>query len=224
MKLTLCIFVALFFIFFMNCKKDRDIVTKHDLKGMVVNNSTDSGLANVTVYLTNGRKKLLNTVTDAHGNFCFPNVDIHSNEKYNYSIYIESFSGGISSNPALTEIGITGTQMYFKPEEANVFFKPRVTPLFLLSQIFCNKTPFTTVNDSIIFYCTNNTFHKNVPNEPYQWGGAGYGSGNYNNNVGGYPMGKYNLEIMMWKSGVYSTKKDSIYLGWGANTSYTINW
>jgi hypothetical protein len=55
-------------------------------------------------------------------------------------------------------------------------------------------------------------------------GGGGYGLGSYTNNSGNYPMGKYIIDMDIWKSGVHTTKKDSVYLGWGANTTYTINW
>lgn len=221
MKKLITIFFLLVFAFFA-CKRDKDIVTKQDLKGNVFNNCTDSGLANVTVYLRNGSKILRTTVSEVSGNFNFNNVEIHSSSKYNYNIYIESKSG--TNATKFEDCGFTGTTIFFKYNEADAFFKPRVTPHFLLFAIYCNKTPITNMNDSIIYYCTNYTFHENVIDDPYKWGGAGYGLGVYNNNISGYPMGKYIIDVNCWKSGIKTTKKDSIYLGWGANTSYTLNW
>ena len=84
-------------IFFASCKKDKDMVTTHKVKGMVFNNCTDSGLANVTVYLNISDGKNINTVqtiSDALGNFTFDNVQIHSASNYKYAIYIPSKSGG----------------------------------------------------------------------------------------------------------------------------------
>lgn len=59
--------------------------------------------------------------------------------------------------------------------------------------------------------------------------GGGYGIGQnnvalYENGAGNYPMGKYIIDIDKWISGVHTTSKDSIYLGWGAIKTHTINW
>jgi hypothetical protein len=204
------------------CKREKDTITTHNLKGIVFNNCTDSGLANVTVYLRNGNKILQSTVSETNGNFRFNNAEIHSSSKYNYNVFIESKSG--TNATKFEDCGFTGTTIYFKHNEADAFFKPRVTPRFLLFVIYCNKIPVTNVNDSVIYYCTNYTFHKNVPDYPYRWGGGGYGLGVYTDNNGGYPMGKYIIDINYWKTGIKTIKNDSIYLNWGANTTYTINW
>ncbi len=220
MKLILNIFICIF-LFFTACKKNKDIVATKNINGMLFNNCTDSGLANVTVFLQDGQGLNLSTVSGANGNFSFNNVQIHSNAEYNYVIYIPSKSG--TNATTFEYCGFDGTRLYFNNDEADIFFKPRVTPSYLFFTVYCNKIPFTNTNDSIIFYCNNYTFHKNVPNYPYGWGG-GYGDHIYFDNVGNYPMGKYNIDIDIWKSGVHTTKKDSVYLSWGANTSYTINW
>ena len=193
---------------------------------MVFNNCTDSGLANVTVFLQDGKGLNLSRVSGANGNFSFNNVQIHSNTKYEYNLYIRSKSGGVNYPLSLSEIGITGTRMFFKHTEADMFFKARVTPRYLILNLFCNKSPITGPNDSIMFFFTNNIFHKNVSASPYMFGGGGfYGTNSYNiGNIGNYPMGKYNIDIDKWVSGVHTSLKDSIYLGWGAITSYTINW
>ena len=214
--LVLCV------ILFAACKKDKDTVATKNINGMVYNNCTDSGLANVTVFLQDGQGLNQSTVSGADGNFSFNNVQIHSNSKYEYVIYIPSKSG--DGAKTFEYCGFDGARMYFNHDEADVFLKPRVTPRFLLFTIYCNKSPITNVSDSVRFYCTNYTFHKNVTNNPYRWGGGGYGLGSYTNNGGNYPMGKYIIDIDIWNSGVHTTKKDSVYLDWGANKTYTINW
>jgi hypothetical protein len=149
-------------------------------------------------------------------------VQIHSSTKYNYALLILSKSG--INAQTFEYCGFGGTVLGFNYNEVDMFFKPRVRPSYLFFDIYCNKNPITNKNDSIVFYCTNYTFHKNAPDYPYYWGGGGYGLGSYTNNSGNYPMGKYIIEMDIWKSGVHTTRKDSVYLGWGANTSYTINW
>ncbi len=85
MRIAITIIACLFI--FACCKKDKDQIILHDIKGMVYNNCTDSGLANVTVYLKDGKGLNLSTVSDAVGNFIFRGVDIHSSSQYNYNIY-----------------------------------------------------------------------------------------------------------------------------------------
>lgn len=215
-------------------------MTVQVINGMVFNNCTDSGLANVTVYLnindgssTSSRQ----TLSDANGNFSFDGVSIHSSSKYSYAIYIPSKSGYISSGGP-TEIGINGTTLNFNYDEVGVFFKPRVTPKFLFCGFYCT-TNKTSLSDSIIYKCSQYIYHKNNSNEIFSFGGevaSAYGDYlgtvnvpdpnivTYYSPMGNYPMGKYIIEMDIWKSGVYTTRMDSVYLGWGSNTTYTINW
>ncbi|MFO0322994.1 MAG: hypothetical protein ACK504_11285 [Bacteroidota bacterium] len=210
---------------FLSCKKEQDTVSVHDIKGMVFNNCTDSGLAKVTVFLKDGQGLNLSTVSDAKGNFKFNAVSIHSSSKYSYVIYIQSKSGDIGSAPTIDNCGFRGATLYFNYDEADLFFKPRVIPWFYRCAIYCIKNPITNTNDSIIFYAKNYTIHKNAPDYGWAIEGGAYGFSNDGSaNLGDYPMGKYILEIDMWKSGVHTTRKDSIYLPWAAHTSYTINW
>ena len=106
-----------------------------------------------------------------------------------------------------------------------MFFKARVIPTFIYNTIYCNPVPLTNIHDSVIFHAYQYTFHKNRPTDVYYWGGGGYGDRIYGGNgTGGYPMGKYNIEMDIWKSGMHTTLKDSIYLGWGDTITATINW
>jgi hypothetical protein len=157
------------FLLFTSCKKDKDTITTHDIKGMVFNNCTDSGLANVTVYLQDGQGLNLSTVSGAGGSFNFNNVKIHSGTKYEYVIYIPSKGGDGATT--FEYCGFSGARMYFNHDEADMFLKPRVRPSYLFFNIYCNKTPITNATDSVRFNCTNYTFHKNVPDYPYVWGG-----------------------------------------------------
>ena len=218
------IYIFVFLVIALSCKKEKDTVTHHDIKGMVYNNCTDSGLANVTVFLQDGQGLNLSTVSGVNGSFSFGSIQVHSNSKYNYVLYIPSKSG--TNATTFEYCGFDGTRLYFNHDEADVFFKPRVTPRYLSLNLFCNKSPITGANDSIMFFFTNNTFHKNVPDYPYKFGGGGfYGTTSYNiGNIGNYPMGKYVVNIDKWVSGIHTSLKDSIYLAWGANTTYTINW
>ncbi|MCC7534140.1 MAG: hypothetical protein IT246_09385 [Bacteroidia bacterium] len=222
MRIAITIIACLFI--FACCKKDKDQIILHDIKGMVYNNCTDSGLANVTVYLKDGKGLNLSTVSDAVGNFIFKGVDIHSSSQYNYNIYIPSKSG--TNATTFEYCGFVGTTLSFNYDEADMFFKPRVMPRYLSLNLFCNKSPITDSNDSIMFFFTNSTLHKNMPDYPYRFGGGGfYGTNSYNiGNIGNYPMGKYIIDIDKWVSGVHTYTKDSIYLEWGANKTYTINW
>ena len=189
---------------------------------MVFNNCTDSGLANVTVFLEDGQGLNLSTVSGANGNFSFDNVKMHSNAKHDYVIYIPSKSG--TNATTFEYCGFDGTRMYFNHDEADIFFMPRVKPFYLFFTVYCKPLNISSQSDSIVFHSYQYVLHKNKPSDVYYWGGGGYGDRQYSNNGGGYPMGKYIIEMDIWKSGVHTTRKDSVYLGWGANTSYTINW
>ena len=215
-------------VIFSCCKKEKDTITYHNIKGMVYNNCTDSGLVNVAVnlntYKDNSLTKTLAGTSVAGGNFEFPNVEIHSDSKYSYSIYIPSKSG-INATTA-EYCGFNGATMYFSKDEADLFLSPRVTPKFLLLNVsHIYSSPITNLNDSIIVLFSQRVFHKNLPTLPYVFGGETYGNvGNSKYSSGNYPMGKYNINIDKWKGGVHTTILDSIYLGWTETKTYTVNW
>ena len=211
----------LFFV--LSCrKKEKDTITRHDLKGMVYNNCTDSGLAgvNVSLNINDGKNtSSYGTVSGVNGEFSFANIEIHSNSKYSYAINIPGNSGTGGG-----AVRLDGTTMYFNYNEADTYFKPRVTPGFLLFYVYYITTP-TTLNDSVIVSFVQKTFHKNVSDLPYKLGGGGHGNiAVQSDNHSNYPMGKYDLTINKWKSGIYTTSIDSIYLPWGSTKTYTINW
>lgn len=226
---SLTIFSLFVLLIFTECKKDKDIVATKNINGAVYNNCNDSGLANVTVFLQDGQGLNISTVSGSDGSFSFSNVKIHSDSKFDYVIYIPSKSG--TNATTFENCGFDGTRLYFSHEQTDLFFKPRVTPRYLTFDVYCNKTVPTDSNDYIMFTCTNYIFHKNVQDYPFKWSGGGYGApkgqfntANYFNGSGGYPMGKYIIDIDIWKNNIHTTKRDSAYLTWGANSSYTINW
>lgn len=210
----------------VSCKKEKDIITPRVINGRVYNNCTDSGLAGVSVYLKiikdNSEYKSYKMVSGTDGNFSFSNVEIHSSSNYSYVIYIPSKSGEQATTPEYCRFD--GTEIYFNSSEFDVFFKPRVTPGFLLLKVYYSSLTATS-NDTVITNFSQNIFQKNVPMLPYSLNGGAYGNTPLLfDHYGNYPMGKYNITIESWKSGLYTIKKDSIYLGWGSTNTYTVNW
>ncbi len=224
-KLYYLSFILLILFLANSCRKEDDTVSTQTISGMVYNQCTDSGLANVQVFLKinkdNSPFQSLETTSGINGTFSFSNVDIHSNSKFTYAIYIPSKSG-IGGG----ETGFNGTTLSFNNNESSIFFKTRVTPKFLLinvSTIYSNSV--SNLNDSIVLIFSQKTFHKNIVDLPYTFGGGTYGIiGNSNYSQGNYPMGLYNIAIDKWKNGIHTNTQDSIYLGWGATKPYTVNW
>jgi hypothetical protein len=224
-RVTWMSFCLLFALFSCSKCEKRDIIARKPVKGMVFNNCTDSGLANMKVYLQTFKgNSLVNSqeaVTGQEGYFAF-DADIHSSEKYSYAIHIPSKSGGISTG--FTEVAFNGTTMYFSKEESDVFMRPHVTPGFL-TYTTEYITAITNKQDSVRVLSEQRTYHKNKPDMPYQIPGGSYGDKSfYKDQTSHYPMGLYNIRIDTWKGGVHSTIYDSIYLAWGDTKTYTLNW
>ena len=148
--------------------------------------------------------------------------NFHSSDKYTYAIYIKSQSGDGAPFASLSRFD--GTTIYFNNYDVETFFRPKVTPGFFICTIYYLTIP-TSKSDSIIVQLSQNTFHKNVPDLPYKLpsGAVGDRDGQANN-FGNYPMGLHNITINKYKSGIHTLSYDSIYLGWGATKSHTINW
>ena len=230
MKIFFKITVFFTFLSLIACREDKkDIITKHPITGMVYNNCTDSGLAGVKVFLETFKddKTLVQqreTISGEGGKFEFAEAEIHSNDRYNYALHIESKSGTAAKLPE--HCGFDGTTMYFFNHEVDMEFRPRVTPRFL--NCCFQLLPPTNVQkpDSICIIPVQNIFHKNVPDLPYTgWiGPNGLLGGNKTCAWGNYPMGLWHLKIEKWKDGIYSVKHDSIYLDWKDIKTYTVEW
>lgn len=229
MKKLIVISCITFLFLFTNCKKDAgDTITSQAINGMVYNQCTDSGLAGVTVYLKiskdNSELKSYQTVSGVNGNFSFGSVDIHNNSAYSYAINIPSKSGDGATTPEYC--GFIGTTVTFTKDEVKTFFQPRVIPSFL-NWCFV-VSPVTNIGypDSLYISFQQKVYHKNAPAFPYssKRTQSDLQNGFVNCTFGNYPMGLWNIRINKWKSGIYTVINDSIYIGWAATKTYTINW
>jgi hypothetical protein len=201
-----------------------DQISPKDIKGMVYNNCTDSGLAGVDVYFeTFYEEKItskVKTTSGQNGEFTFPAASIHSDELYTYAVHIDSKSGTNATIPS--NALFNGTTMYFNRDEATVYLKPSVTPGFLYLYFSTNiKFPIKSP-DSIYVYFSQQTFHKNVPDLPFGWIFSNPMS--LGVTAGNYPMGWWKIDSQKWHNGTYTHSTDSLYLGWGDVKTYTLNW
>lgn len=210
-----------------SCKKNKDEISKHTINGMVFNNCTDSGLAGVTVYLktykNNSEIGSSQTTSGINGSFTFSDVDIHSDTKYTYAIYIPSKSGTAATTPEYCRFD--GTTMSFTNDEVSSFFQPKVTPGFLFFTLQFKQSMITTNSDSIVVNYFQKYFHSNVANLPYNLYAKCYGGTlTQNGTVANYPMGMWNLKIDKWKNSIHTITYDSIYIGWASTKTYTVSW
>lgn len=233
------IFSSIVSLFFLQCKKDKkdkDEITVQTLNGMVFNNCTDSGLAGVKVYFKTIKDNSVissrETVSDANGNFSFSNAEIHSNDAFQYSIYIPSVSG---IGAQLPEHSIfNGTSIYFSKNDASTFLKPRVTPGYFNFCFKINNSSPITSPDSISYYFEQKTLKKNEPSITFGYpNNSATGKGIMFTNLpvlttmgctGTRWMGKWKIVVEKRKSGVYTIQYDSIYIPWKGSATYTINW
>lgn len=213
--------IMITFLFF-SCRREKDNknfpVVKQDIKGIIINNCTDSGCARIKIFLNIlDQKKMIfatETTSDSMGEFVFPNIDIYYNDEYTY--YIQILDGGG------TQFSIDGTLMYFTAKESSLYLKPRVTPRF--NQLCYNPLISFPISqpDSLYIFFQQRVFHKNVPDLPFS--GKITNRSTFQSCTSGYPMGMWTFEIKKWKSGIYTHTWDSLYLGWGDTKTYTVNW
>jgi hypothetical protein len=224
MKSNIYLFALLFITACSKCKKD--IIIEKSIKGMVYNDCTDSGLAAVPVYFQTLKKGSLNnsveTISGVNGSFNFSNAQIHDNDDYSYAIHIPSKSGGISAT--YTEVAFNGTTMYFSKDQSEEFLRPHVRPSFLKLTLICQTLPGSP-QDSIYFVLSQLTYHKNKPDMPFELPGGAFGDkSQYFNEYVHYPMGLYTITIDKWKSGIHTKDTQTVYIEWGGNRTYTLNW
>ena len=226
----LCICVGLFTL---SCKKDgaNDTITNQTIHGQVYNLCTDSGLANVTVFLninnSNGGRSTLQTVSGANGMFSFANVQIHSNSDYSYNLEVQdnSIGGG-------NILAIDGTEVGINKGNLNQSYGLNVIPHCKVWHIYLPAGTNITSNDTFALTLQQNIYHKNVigtgtnwqlidhfppaPQPPYP---ANYIDITYN-----YWMGWWHTTLDKTKNGLHIIKTDSFYVGWGATVTDTIPW
>ena len=213
----------------VSCREDKkDIVTRHPIRGMVFNNCTDSGLAGVKVFLQTFKddKSLVQqreTVSGEGGKFEFAEAEIHSNDRYNYALHIESRSGTAAQTPEYA--GFDGTTMYFFRDEIGQELQLRVSPRYLFFTTVFLKQSVASKNDSILVNYSQHTFHKNVPALPYSLYAKCRGTQiHQSGTLGGFPMGKWSITIDKWVHGSHEILYDNIYIGSADTKTYTVNW
>ncbi|HEX7413458.1 MAG TPA: hypothetical protein VF411_05380 [Bacteroidia bacterium] len=215
--------------FISNCKKDssNDTITTQTIHGQVYNLCTDSGLANVTVYLyTNGlgSGNYISTVSGANGNFTFGNVQIHSSSDYSYSLNIPSVSGiGGGTQPA-----IDGSAIAINKSNLNQSFILNVVPHASNMRLYFPNGTHLTANDTFVLTIQQNTFHTNSPTSNWEfiWPYPPPPPTNFLGNIGNYPMGWWHTTLNKTHNGVHTVSTYSFYVGWWIawGTADTIPW
>ena len=205
----------------------KDSLIYKDVKGMVFNLCTDSGIAGVKVYLEIYQAKKLvkkySGVSGEGGTFLFKDAELHLNKEFTYNIYIPSKSG-IMAKDAET-CGIQGGSYGFTLDEVNNSMNPRVIPSFIsVTMYFIGE--HINPSDSVIARFTQNVYHKNVPDYPYKFGDGVHGLPNYypRRSIGNYPMGLYHIVVDKWVSGVHTQWKDSLFTNYGDTAAYVVHW
>jgi hypothetical protein len=223
-----------YFVILIGCKKEpppvpvKDYIIPKDVRGMVFNTCTDSGLSGIKVYLKMyHRKKLLreySTISGLSGNFTFTNIEMHSSPEYEQTIYIPSKSGDHAKD--FETCGIRGTSMWFTFGESDIFLKPPVVPKFIYFAFYFPRQQTTVASDSIIASCEQRTYHNNVPDYPYKFGAGAIGieGGTYPKRIGNYPMGLYHIKVDKWVNGVHTQWFDSVYAQYGDSAKYVAYW
>lgn len=211
-KLLLLLFIAT--VFLASCKKDNDVVTNRNIHGQVYNMCTDSGLANITVYLnvvTASSSYSASAVSAADGSFTFSNVQVHSSSSYTYNLYIPSKSG-IGNGP---EIGFDGLDADINKSHITEVLKCNVAPHAQYWQLYFPNTLFTA-NDTFTMTLEQRTIHKNMPGAiwnaidncpcpittPIHLAGG----------LGNYWMGWWHVTYDRTKNGIHTVFTDSVYV------------
>ena len=221
---------------FQQCRKDplhsnspnKDSVVVKDIRGMVFNTCTDSGMAGIKVYLKmyyrKKQVKEFTTVSGASGSYTFTNISMHSDPDYEQAIHIPSKSGDHAKD--FESCGIRGTSMWFSFQETDIVMKPQIVPKFIYFAFYFPREQTTVASDSIIASCEQRTYHKNVPDYPYKFGAGSFGidKGSYPKRVGNYPMGLYHIIVEKWVGGVHTQWKDSVYTQYGDSAKYVVRW
>ena len=207
--------------------KKNDSIIYQDVRGMVFNNCTDSGIAGIPVFLNVFYQKKLfkkyETVSAVNGEYYFLNAELHSDRQYEYSIYIPSKPGDFAKD--FETCGIRGTNMIFSLEEADIYMKPRVVPKFIYMNIYFTRHSTGPETDTVKVKFEQSTYHKNVPDYPHAFSGDAYGSLKYfRGGVRNYPMGLYDVTIDTWKGGLHERKYDKLYIPYGDTAAYVVHW
>jgi len=223
-------FLIISAIFFSTCRKDEeaDYIKKETIRGNVRNNCTGKGFANVEIKLLESHEKGHNNVevnsytciTDNIGNFTFKDIDIHSSSKYSYAEYIASH---YSPDYFLYGIG----PLEIEKSHMSIFNQIGISATFKLCIFLLPSGTIITPPDTFTLKLEQRVMHRYEPNriwELYRFPRNLMPGSQSSPNWGNYHMGLWNIILDKTKNGVHSIINDSIYLGMGADTSYTIPW
>jgi hypothetical protein len=202
----------------LSCKRDK--VTTQTIHGQIYNPYTDSGMANITVYLKENGNTISHTTSSTNGEFSFNNAQIHSQDSY--GLYVPSVSG-----IAGVGVGIEGFNIALDKNRISQYGVYTVVPHFyklchtsdITSSIVSPDSfyvSFTQKKIATSSLASNYTYSLATSSHAYPPG--------YSSCFGGYIMGLWNITIEKWKSGVHTTTYDSIYMSYGATKTYTIHW
>ncbi len=213
------IFSFSFILLLSNCKKEK--ITKHSIKGIVYNECTNKGLQGVTVYLNDNHGLNTSIVTDINGGFIFEDIETNSlKNNYNYNLLVPSQSGIGSTNKE--NCRFDGDQINFSLSDIEKEFQLNVIPGFL-NLCYSTNILFPIIQPDSIYITFEQKIIKNkFPNIPAS--GKISNSSTINSCTANYPMGWWYFTTKKWKSGIYSSYLDSLYLDWGGTNTYTINW
>jgi hypothetical protein len=206
------------------CKK-KDTVSNHTVSGQVYNLCTDSGMANITVYVRENGGVIAQTISSANGNFVLNNMPVHSNTDYKYEVYIPSVNGA-GTGP---EIGIDGFYLILDKTKMEPSVVCNVVPHLKAWNLYFPFGTTLTVADTFTLVLQQNVFHKNnssgknvitVCNSPT----IVPPSSNYIGSINDYPMGWWYSTLGKIKNGTHTITTDSFYVGYGVIKTDTIPW
>jgi hypothetical protein len=230
MKKTNFLFFLWLLFFCASCSKD-DIIKNATIQGNIRNNCTGSGFENVEVFLLISQKNMFgknkvesrSSITNQNGDFKFENVDVHNSDKYRYALFIENTDHYIANI-----FGHTGLdRLILEKDKLLDPIQIGLTGSFDLC-VFSLPTGVTiTPPDTFSLTLQQRTLHYYEPEriwEVYRFPRNCMPGPEYSPNWGSYPMGWWHITFDKTKNGINSVINDSIYLGIGANTSYTIPW
>ncbi|MBS1646443.1 MAG: hypothetical protein JST67_03780 [Bacteroidetes bacterium] len=155
-KYVLLVIVLLLYV---ACKKNGgDSISTHTIHGQVYNLCTDSGMANITVYLKENGNTIAQMNSGTGGSFSFSNVQIHSNDEYVYELYIDSKSG-------IGDVGFQGDDEEIIKTGIDNPFTLYVVPCTLNWQIYFPASISASIyNDTFTLIVQQKIYAKNVPN------------------------------------------------------------
>lgn len=219
--------LLLFVVVLGSCKKDKDVISSQSIHGQIYNLCNDSGLVNVSVFLQENSKTIMQTVSGSNGNFSFTNAQIHSSNDYTYNIVVQSvdyIGGGVQ--PA-----IDGDDVEINKSNLSQTFILNVVPHAKIWGLYFPSSISSSIyNDTFTLVLQQKTYLKNAPsavntltmcNCPCPQPSP---PKNLIDNLHYYTMGWWYSTLNKTMNGVHTVQQDSFYVGWWTNVTDTIPW